>query len=434
MATFTIEEDVMYRQALEAYSERIASLDAVEKREYFREDYSPDDFLYVEYLDYLDQWEHDFHIMFPHIVDSFIHKVVVRYNMEIKCGDHNHVFYDTPPTETQHNETIVLPDTDYSDTCWYNIISANLRNFSGLVSTPPRLPEPLERFLHQIAKVGMWSRGKDLEKCTFETFQKVWFGKLDTCPTQQDQTIFSIAKEIRENLKVTAKPDCYTPVYDIESIYQDHGFHAFIAKNPEPQAVINSMNKLRRKAGEKKMLRLDVLTHYVKECGHCNYIPGQMSPPAIYYAPPGAGKSTALRYHNIIALDTDWLIRPLTEDDLKEFILRREPILTNQYQICSRASYPVIGLWPQEDIHRRDSAGHRYTTEAEMEKAEASMRPYFPLLKGTTYLTRNYFKMFLHVFYQYELISRFLHDKPRLLRGIPVAGKGKILKHIGAIT
>lgn len=213
-----------------------------------------------------------------------------------------------------------------------------------------RLADPLERALTKIATWKMVEAGTTPTLLPLEAFRAIWWDAnsmggqskvaadmLKTIRLEDQRYIAELAVEETPRPKENKAPWCPEG---------EHGLHALEnAVGPDIfPAVFGFINKRRLARSKSAMLSKEKLLAERAQCQYCqeSKSPG-LSTPGIYYAPPGAGKTTAQNRELLVGLDTDWIGKGVTWRELSPMLNLGIPILTNQREGFLGSSFKVIG-------------------------------------------------------------------------------------------
>lgn len=95
--------------------------------------------------------------------------------------------------------------------------------------------------------------------------------------------------------------------------------------------ILSFTNARRRDRGNPERITLDKLDVERRKCEYCHPPPyPDPSVLGVYYAPPGAGKTTTQNKEYLIAYDTDWIGKGMTWREVSPLLRWKIPILTNQ--------------------------------------------------------------------------------------------------------
>lgn len=412
-----------------------------DRNEHLRVNYIDEDQLWPEYLDFLDEWDHNSFFYLNQTRNDFVFHVLARRRQVISCGDHHHMF----STEIIPGvDAIIVSSPDmYSnpDACWQKTIANSdemLRRFSEN-SDVPRLSCPEASALKQLAALKMVHKGHlPPTRLTFEQFSKDWVPN----PSQQNamniyhksitpivsipQTL--IASEIHKDKRELKSTWIYESgannkeakvIYPQWKVYEMHSFHTFLLARADFKTMLKMISDIR---GENPDYSL--LISKIKACNHCrfnesnhpNQHPG-MSYPALYYAPPGNGKSTSGRKCLFIGVDTDWLLkRSNFETIVKPFLDMGIPVLTNQYHLGLKSGIRMFGNF-NADLLRTDLNNRPFTSVSEIHQIKHLLRDdiFLTFMTGKDLYLTDLFLMLYRAAYIYnETRYRFsLVERPK---------------------
>lgn len=128
----------------------------------------------------------------------------------------------------------------------------------------------------------------------------------------------------------------------------EHGLHALQnAMGPDVfKQILSFTNARRRDRGNPERLTLEKIDAERRKCEYCHQPPyPDTSVLGIYYAPPGARKTTAQKEEYLIAYDTDWIGKGITWREVSPLLRWKIPILTNQCEGFVGSGLKVTGVY-----------------------------------------------------------------------------------------
>lgn len=396
-------DDETYAATLAAYESRIDNMSDNERREYFREDYDDEsDYLYPEYMDFMDTWLYDFHYQACKHAEHFVKERLCGFEMRMVCTDHDHEFHLLPPSDwknvVQNGEHVSLTKETMLDTetCWYKTILNAIHQLrdvdrTGLMDLTQPDHEYLKLLSHHYGRVKNMPDEK-IQARMFQAYKNLWYygiaeqqESLEYLKSLFDNNgirllIANIVNRDRiEQVKplITTEPEI---LFSSQRIEGDHAYHSFVSALPEDirKGVINRMNRIRMKAKlypglrpEQVQLSSDI-DEMGSDCRQCKMekrldVIRRLSPPGILYAPPGMGKSTVARQGYYIGLDTDWLTSMLRNADVIWFASQSIPMMTNQYSLSTLSDRTMVGFVCPQRL-RLKANGKPFTTVEELDR------------------------------------------------------------------
>lgn len=441
-------DDETYAATLAAYENRINNMSETERREYFREDFDDEgEYLYPEYMDFMDTWQYDFHYQACKHAEHFIKERLCGFEMRMVCMDHEHEFHLLPPSSwketVQKSEHVYLTKETMLDTetCWYKTVLNGIHQLrdidrTGLMDLTDPDHEYLRMLCNHYGRINAMPDEK-IQKRLFEAYKNLWYYGISEQKESLEYlkeyfdangirlliaSIVNRARHEQVRETITRKPEL---LLSKEVIENDHGYHNFIhSLGDMNRGVVNRMNRLRMQAEpyqgaspEDILLSYDIESK-TKKCQRCNddlkrgrKIVG--SPPGMFYGPPGMGKSTVLNLGYFIGLDTDWLTSMLRYDDIIWFLSQQIAVITNQYSLSQLSDTTMIGFICPQQL-RLQANGQPFTTEKEIDDYRRYNVKNFLLIKTKKrkkpYMSDYILQMYLAKYYSdrtVELLKRW---------------------------
>ncbi len=323
-----------------------------------------------DYLDFIDDWREAYREHLSRSRKVVIYHVLAKRNRTINCGDHTHTF------STDHTTgAVYFPNIDtYLDTsaCWYSeILRAEdyLSTHNGYNAA--RLPSIAATYIKRATQMYLSLDGYPSTEPTFNEFVK----KYNSHPLRYMNAKNVLANSclppliINDEDAVLSQPPTDPPIPSIskgtepwvpknnESVTQDHGLHVLLRSVKMDSKIFHMINEI-RKLGHNytgPILSVD-LANAIAACPDCQHFkPKGLSYPGAYYAPPGNGKSHALKTGSIVAVDTDWLIANSNYITTVDPFLRLNiPVITNQHDLFVGAPTKLIGIYDSHHLRKFD--------------------------------------------------------------------------------
>ena len=322
---------------------------------------------YADYLDYVDEWKGHRGDQRKDTISVILNYYVInRKPLDCICQNTHYLVKGQDATETM-----------IQTTCWYRTIAAIVDSvFDMLKNNDFCLPTPLEIVLTKI--VG-WKHTNTQTTPTllpYETFLEVWWNKTqEECQDMALRMLNALPQEERKTLAVLKQQQ--TPHVEkgrakilLNFIHLEHSLHVFLkALGPSERTwILKFLNRKRSEIDNNAQIPLREFNKAILECKECKVEDEKsdkrrnvLSPMAIYYGPPGMGKTTAQSLGRLIAFDTDWLGVGPTWIDYGEILRRNIPIITNQAEIFIGVGLKIIGV--VNDNVRLDAYGKPFTTK-----------------------------------------------------------------------
>lgn len=376
----------------------------------------------MDYLDYINEWTWYQREQVNQLTSAVVY-MHSKKGQRIECGNHTHILttrklspnisgeqiYADVPTSTLHNE------------CWYKTVHTSVKGvLSGLSRENIRLAEPLERALTMIATWRMVHAGTTPTLLPYDTFKTVWWD------ATENGTTAKVSKDMLDRM----------PWHDVKRITQmkieqvpkpkeaerrvifwfpegEHGLHALQnAMGPDIfRQILSFTNARRRDRGNPERITLKKLNIERRKCEHCHEPPYlDTSVLGVYYAPPGAGKTTAQNREYLIAYDTDWIGKGITWREVSPLLRWKIPILTNQCEGFVGSGLKVVGVY---NHHLRTTPdGKPYVTFEAVDSMQRVQRVNFNFTRipETQYFSDNVLPMQIkHVLHQ--MIAEYAMDR-----------------------
>nr|DAZ87741.1 TPA_asm: hypothetical protein [Pseudoglobivirus] len=371
--------------SLDDYFKRLDSLNEEERRSYLREDYlceDPDGLL-CDYQDFIDEWNYTRKEIQDSVWLDFINEVFVQPGTPLECAGHYHFLTIKPKHDT---DEVFSPSLLRDKPC----IRAHLAKCAidlsqkKLLRTAAIGSAPVASYIADCVRSRLVAKGLPGNYLSYDEFIEKWT-ETDRCPSaavaathgeisdslEYHNALIEQSKGVVKRVEIDLlKQEGVAPIMenppthfkepeviidDIEEIYRDHGFHAFLRLHcrmsprnkvpPKRNRPLNKVNQLRRRAHGQEFVPETCLKH-MAQCPRCTsprYVRRKApDKPSIFYAPPGSGKTTCLRDERIVAIDSDWLYAHGTfHDVLLPFLKMGIAVVTNQYHILENCGYKV---------------------------------------------------------------------------------------------
>lgn len=402
------------------YIDRVSSMTPAEKHDHLRIDYRVPTQEWPDYLDYVEEWRDQYQRKLSQIRRDFIYHALAKHCQRMECGNHTHQFTTDVST---HPDMISIPNRDaYLDehACWYNNISMSedeLINQSHSLNSASLSSSQTQQF-KRIVGLRMVT-GDEFSTPTLLNCQK--FGDIGfTQPTKNqayDILMKSGIKPIPPTIPISTTSAGYqTPpstdvktwfvsgktdiIMENEDILDDHGFHALMRVRVDRTTVLKKINKIRRPYSPN--ITPSMVHEAVKRCNKCKHSSplATTTYPGIFYSPPGNGKSTTMKNEIFIGIDTDWLLKHSTYQEMcQPFVKLGIPILTNQYSIIIDTDRKMFGSFSVDHLRTRN--GIPYTPIEEIHKAMLISQGDLVILYNNGYLSRHLISV---------LLMQFIHD------------------------
>lgn len=338
-----------YEAWLNKYTTSIAQQDVFERAEDQRIDYHHPSQTYADYLDYVEEWEWHADEKRPELLTRVIYTMSHKHvRLACRCRK-EHVL----TTNAKPNEGDVIVDeigANLNTKCWFHTVSEAVgQSMKALKDTTMKMANPLEEMLVKFARLRMVADGMTPTLLPYDAFRILWWKQ------ESDVQARHLLNRLDEPLRkaVVQRLNDYTPKVEKKEILlfypqSDHGLHALHKALDESdfRRVLSLTNRLRKK--------IDPTTEHVSyrhvidkeaECEFCaNNKQPHLSVFGVYYAPPGAGKTTAQNRELFVGFDTDWIGLGFTWRDVVLLFKLGIPIITNQEQIFFGSGIKVFGI------------------------------------------------------------------------------------------
>lgn len=260
---------------------------------------------------------------------------------------------------------VYVDKSDYR-CCWQQTVTTVINNVvRQLRLGDSQLPPPVAEFIPAASEWIEYEKG-----LPSTIFKNLWWNKniIDKRPaslsvvdklgaTSKDVVIKAVGRWAQ--IKCGDEPRIL-----LHYPHSDHGFHSlFHALTPSVQRQIFAfVNNSRTRLGSQENITWDDIQAKIMACGRCKlaHFASGLSCQAIYYAPPGAGKTTALNNEPLVGLDTDWIGCGLTWKDYAVILSHGIPIITNQPENFIGCGLKIIGIYSSNI--REDPYGVSFTT------------------------------------------------------------------------
>jgi len=343
-----------YVDWLNQYTERIEQMDPIERKAERREDYRHSSQVYPDYLDYIEEWESLAYEKVNEIHSSLIFNMGnFHLRMQCKCGvTHHFCKFNNKQNIPEHYTVVDDPRQVTYNQCWYVYTREQVKKtIQNLREGNRRLPDPVENLLSTIVQIKMVELDQTGFVLPFEAWKKLWFdldnkGSITKESKQVNATLTHEAKTNIQFAKLGLLPTVDRKEVLLHFPHSDHGLHS-LRKNLRDQVfteILNFMNRKRKELGFRAKITLKDILEKEEQCEHCcdEYVTG-LPPQAIYYAPPGCGKTTVLNKELLVAFDTDWIGVGLNWRDYSPLLSRGISIITNQSHIFIGCGLKIIG-------------------------------------------------------------------------------------------
>lgn len=347
---------------LDTYLADLNSMSAHQRAEESRENYYEEAQVDQDYLDYVEEWQ--WHTSQHEIeLQSSVIRLLAARNLTLKCDcgtEHKLALHKQGRTDGHIivDALNVMPHQQ----CWYRttrrIVAEVLKSMDSESKTYD-LPKTLVRTLTMVSRWRLVQMSQTPILLGIEAFRSLWWSLAETKKS-------TVAKEILEQITRADRQRVETEHRQAQSMisedkhrillhfpHSDHGFHALIRSLPEDQgrSVFRFINTQRAKIDPKARLYWSDLERKIRSCPLCQKgantnLPKPWDfPMAVYYAPPGIGKTTTLDREKLIALDTDWIGVGPTWVDYSQIFQKGIPIITNQHTAFVGCGLKIVGLY-----------------------------------------------------------------------------------------
>lgn len=362
----TISETIYTQENwLQAYRNALSNATDEQIRKENREFYTHESQIIPDYLDYKEDWEHATDQMIQDLRKSYILRMATaNQKMSCMCGKiHTLALY---PNDIAKYTIVDDPKESPWTHCWFKTIDKEMiaiRN--NLSNGTANFPSIISKNLTEIMQWQIAKTGNTPTLLPYDTYKEVWWdldisGKTTEVALNVMKLMSQKSKEIIYNKHETIKqPDRRLYFFTTTEIIEDHAFHLFIrSRDKDMGEILKFLNKERRHSNWKgEFLKENSIKDEINKCKHCtkDSTKPNTSIFGIYCAPPGAGKSTAMRSGLLIGFDTDWIGVGANWRHYSPLLRRGIPIITNQTRLF-QGSGIKIQLILKKSI-RRDAQG-----------------------------------------------------------------------------
>lgn len=422
-----------------AYYQRTNEMSFTEKTVHLRTDEKEDTQAWPDFLDYLDEWSFLYKQKLQQTRKDYVFTVLARHGVTIKCRAHTHTFSHQ---QNPHADVIVpSPDININpDACWWRELTRYDDQLTDLDAnaTAVQLSSPEAKAIQKLTAIQMVTQESlPPTLLTFEKFRDQWW----KTPThdramkilfESDQP-YHILNSIVRGLKVQDNPQPpqwlnlgTSPSPDLiqtnTQVVQDHGLHALMRVRHDRHEIFRLISTIRSEANPEGLLSPTQLAQAMTDCPLCSTKPRGLSTsfPGVYYSPPGNGKTTSLEHETFIGIDTDWLLKNSTFDNImRPFLAKSIPIITNQYHLAAASGTRFFGAFNPNNLRINPLTNLPYTTLTEIEKTRTVLRSDLFLL-----YTDKYFSEVLPLLYR----AAYLYEFSQYV-WLKKSVKGKFIKH-----
>lgn len=355
-------DDEEYYATMARYEDHVAA--EKESSDYFSNDYSHEDQVWPDYLDFMDEWKERQKELLLHAKRDFMRRFFVIPKRKMTCGrdKHTHVFV-AADEYTGAREQVLLEDTGIfpNNACWADEIFISMEQVIGQDhdGTIIKLAQSAYDFVNVITACRLVKEGLPPKYLSFEAYRETWWGQETS--TRAEGLLMSsgmklgVAEHITRGRTALQYQQKAPEVLDVspDVISANHGFHRVFLTYHQPRELLHKMNQIRRLGGgepfdsdvlAKEMARCERCKHHTQEARH---------PQMLVYAPPGMGKTTALDNGDLTGIDTDWLIRYASfNDTVGWFWLNGFSIITNNIDIINTCNTKVYGFLNPSKLRR----------------------------------------------------------------------------------
>lgn len=410
-----MEEQNVY-DWLNDYTQKLDQMSLKEKTAERRDEYHEDSQAYADYLDYLDEWEWYTKDQKSYLIENAI-ALFSKSHQQIMCDcGNNH----TLTTQLQHDQGDIIVDDPQKlifTQCWYKTISKQASEvLEGITSDQIRMPYQMESMLTSMIS---WKVESSLNEkfLPLEAFKQLWWNKdrkgRETVDSQVIQSQISPTEKNklldlhRKSVNVTKEAGKRVLLH---YVYDEHSFHNFALSlsKADFRDILSFINYWRCNIGrpDNKINIVDVQNSMAKcaKCQEQKFKPC-LTLPGIYYAPPGAGKTTAQEKGYIVGLDTDWIGVGLDWTDYSYVLRKKIPIITNQYTAFEGCCVRIVGVI-KSNI-RKDAKGKTFTTK---EVLEAYQRKHKREVIFLSISERKYFSHYAIQMQMHHLLQHMIQN------------------------
>lgn len=410
------------------YLSGVASLSPEEKLAHLRHDYRHTDQAWPDYLDFIEEWDEKFEERLVQTRKQFLYCLATR-NQRVICGKH---FHELTTRSSEVDGVVVIGSADAfidTDSCLWNTLiqSEQLIISHEEVLDACRLTSTEHEYLKRLVRLSIIVHdGLPGTKVDFETFRDKWWHN----PTQDNalkllresepsSPAHNIIANMRKNFPrpdpqfLHQKEKQVDVIWAKETVEKDHGLHTLLDGAQDGVLIFQIINRIRRYVGKDEELRPDKLLESMSNCEFCKIRSHRRKPsfPAVYYAPPGNGKTTALRKEVFVGVDTDWLLKNSTFSYIiSPFLEMGIPVITNQYHLCMNAGSKMFGLYNEHSL-RNDFSGKPFTEPSEILAAKQAIGSDLCLLLDNQYFDSASISLF-RLSFLYNLTQQIFSQQP----------------------
>lgn len=395
-AIHTVARDNYYKDVLDKTSTPES------QAAYFRDSYKPQDprSREAEYLDWLDDIAY-VDTLRMELVKDFVYSYLAQRKQKIQCGDHHHIFYAGPnvPHDSEviytDENVIISPESDYShDVCWYREIIQQIKEIPPeTFRTAAVLPACNTKFLKGLTvqeepdvKDEPEGSSSPVLPLTFQFFRQAWWSKGTVSEAEHALLEHPVVKTRLTSVNLTP-PDPFrvsTPIVRHSSgqVILEHGLHALLVHSTSPGLTLALINESRTRCGSQYRLTINMVLKGMQQCAHCRDMAQKpkraLTQAGLYYAPPGAGKSTAQDMEILVAVDTDWLAEyspSAFHETVAPFLFHHIPVLTNQHRLATNSGIKLTGVFNEAHLRVDPTTGLTYANKSDLQASVASQYP-----------------------------------------------------------
>lgn len=347
---------------LDTYLADLNAMSDVQRAEERREHYAEASQINEDYLDYVEEWQWHTTQQENDLLTSTI-RCLANRNLSVEC-DCKRTHHLALHKQAKDESFTIVDSLDIfpHQQCWYRTLKRIVSEVIQAMDQEKQtfgLPKTLVNTLTMVSKWRLVQMSQTPILLGIEGYRTLWW-------TLTDDQKPRIAREILERITFvdrqrvesehrsarTRIPESKHRIL-LHFPHSDHGFHLLMKSLPVDQArsVFRFINKLRTNIDPKARILWRDLEQKMNDCSLCERlelrdIPKPTDfPMAVYYAPPGIGKTTALNQGKLIALDTDWIGIGPTWVDYSQIFQKSIPIITNQHTAFIGCSVKVIGVY-----------------------------------------------------------------------------------------
>lgn len=367
---------------LDTYLATLNAMPQAERAEEAREHYREPTQIDQDYLDYVEEWQWHTLQQEMDLVNSTVRYFAANnLTVSCECGQEHRLALHSQAKDQDYvtvDSLCVLPHTQ----CWYRSLRKIVRETLDCMDQSPQtyhLPQTLVRTLTMVSRWRLIDMSQTPILLGLDAFRTLWW----TIPEEQKvQSAKEILSQIttQDHQRVVMEHQTARSVIPKEKHrillhfpHSDHGLHALITSLPEEQArrVFRFISNARANIDPRARISWQDLEQKISRCSICqNGRPVNKPtdfPQAVYYAPPGIGKTTLLNMERLIAVDTDWIGIGPTWPDYSTIFSMGISIITNQHTAFIGCGLKIIGAYNHQ-IRKMD--GKRLTTIAAVERVK----------------------------------------------------------------